>query len=64
MIGFGESVVHGVELEVHSVGCCQFVIGVVVRVAIKLDENGLDTKSGFVFPEIVNECDGANALGP
>ena len=43
MIGFGGSVVHGVELEVHSVGCCQFVIGVVVRVAIKLDENGLDT---------------------
>ena len=43
MNGFGESVVHGVELEVHSVGCCQFVIGIVLRVAVKLDEDGLDT---------------------
>ena len=43
MIGFGKIIVHGVELEVYSVGCCQFVIGVVVRVAIKLYEDGFDT---------------------
>ena len=43
MVGFGESVVHGVELEVHSVGCCQLVIGVVVWVAVKLHEDGFDT---------------------
>ena len=43
MIGLGKGLVHGVELEVGSVGCCQFGVRVVVWVAVKLYEDGFDT---------------------
>ena len=55
---------HGVEFEVNCVGCGQFIVSIVVGRAVKFNEDCSDAQCGFVLPEVVNECDGAYALGP
>ena len=53
-----------VEFEVYCESFEEFVICVVVWVAVVFNEHGFDAEGRFVLPVVVNECDGCNALSP
>ena len=60
----GKDVMAWEGFEVNSVGFGEVVEVIGGWVAMVLDEEGFQSKCRFVFPPVVDQCEGSYALGP